>query len=156
MSLHERQSVWDPAPRGRSRPPVSMFDFTLETEALPSGIHVLTVSGEIDLFTAPDVRAAASAALDEGAQRIVVDLADVRFLDSTGLGVLIGIMKRLRPAGGSLAIVNTNPATATTFSITGLDDVLRIVPTRDAALAAVSELPGGGPPEGSATRATMG
>ncbi len=135
---------------------MSMFDFTLETEALPSGIHVLTVSGEIDLFTAPDLRAAASAALDRGAQRIVVDLTSVRFLDSTGLGVLIGIMKRVRPAGGSVAIVNTNPTTAATFSITGLDDVLRIVPTREAALSAVSELPGGESPEGSARRASMG
>jgi anti-sigma B factor antagonist len=131
-----------------------MFDFTLETEALPSGIHVLTASGEIDLFTAPDLREAATAALDAGAQRIVVDLSGVRFLDSTGLGVLIAILKRLRPAGGQFAIVNTNPTTAATFSITGLDDVLRILPTREAALAAVSELPDGEPRHASAPRSS--
>lgn len=156
MSLEESQTVWRPPARGRRRTAVSMFDFTLEKEALPSGIHVITVAGEIDLFTAPDVRTAASDALDAGAQRIVVDLTGVRFLDSTGLGVLIGILKRLRPAGGQLAIVNTNPSTAATFSITGLDDVLRIVPTREAALSAVSELPGAETPDGPSARASMG
>lgn len=111
-----------------------MFDFALRSEALSEGVHVLSVAGEIDLFTAPDVKRAASEAIDSGARRIVIDLTDTRFLDSTGLGVLIGIAKRVRPAGGDVAIVNTETTTASTFAITGLDGVLTVVATREEAL----------------------
>lgn len=111
-----------------------MFDFTLRSEALGDDVHVLAVAGEIDLFTAPDLKRAASEAIDSGARRIVIDLTDTRFLDSTGLGVLIGIAKRVRPAGGDVAIVNTEATTASTFAITGLDGVLTVVATRDLAL----------------------
>ncbi|MTD44382.1 anti-sigma factor antagonist [Conexibacter sp. W3-3-2] len=111
-----------------------MFDFALRSEVLPDDVHVLAVAGEIDLFTAPDLKHAAAEAIEGGARRIVIDLTDTRFLDSTGLGVLIGIAKRVRPAGGDVAIVNTEPTTASTFAITGLDGVLSVVPTRDLAL----------------------
>ncbi len=111
-----------------------MFDFALRSEPLGDDIHVLAVAGEIDLFTAPDLKRAAAEAIDGGARRIVIDLTDTRFLDSTGLGVLIGIAKRVRPAGGDVAIVNTEATTASTFAITGLDGVLTIVATRDLAI----------------------
>lgn len=114
------------------------FDFRVETEAASGGIRVLAVSGEVDLFTAPELKIAAQRELDDGATRLIVDLTATRFLDSTALGVLIGLVKRVRPLGGDVAIVNTEPTTAKTFSITGLDDVFTVVETRDEAVTALS------------------
>lgn len=111
------------------------FDFSI-TEDLPStGAHVIAVAGEVDIFTAPELKRAIATAIDGGARELVVDLTETRFLDSTALGVLIGAVKRLRPLDGRLVIVNTEPSTAKTFEITGLDQIFTIVATRDEALA---------------------
>jgi anti-sigma B factor antagonist len=115
------------------------FDFALSEERLPSGAHVVAVSGEVDIFTAPDLKRTIALAIEDGAHRLVVDLTQTRFLDSTALGVLIGAVKRLRPLDGRMAIVNTEPSTAKTFQITGLDRIFTIVPTRDEAVSAVSD-----------------
>lgn len=115
------------------------FDFGLSEERLANGAHVVAVSGEVDIFTAPDLKRTIASAIEDGARHLVVDLTNTRFLDSTALGVLIGAVKRLRPLDGKLAIVNTEPSTAKTFQITGLDRIFTIVATRDEALTAVSE-----------------
>jgi anti-sigma B factor antagonist len=114
------------------------FDFALSEERLANGAHVVAVAGEVDIFTAPDLKRTIASAIEDGAHRLVVDLTNTRFLDSTALGVLIGAVKRLRPLDGKLAIVNTEPSTAKTFQITGLDRIFTIVATRDEAVAAVS------------------
>lgn len=111
----------------------SAFDFDVAVEAHPDGVAVVAVQGEVDLFTAPELKTAAQGAIDEGASRLVVDLTATRFLDSTALGVLIGLVKRVRP-DGDVVIVNTEPSTAKTLAITGLDSVFTVVETRDAAL----------------------
>lgn len=114
------------------------FDFALSEERLENGAHVVAVSGEVDIFTAPDLKRTIARAIEGGARLLVVDLTHTRFLDSTALGVLIGAVKRLRPLDGRLAIVNTEPSTAKTFQITGLDRIFTIVPTRDEAVKAIS------------------
>lgn len=115
------------------------FDFALSEEQLANGAYVVAVSGEVDIFTAPDLKRTMAQAIEGGARLLVVDLTHTRFLDSTALGVLIGAVKRLRPLDGRLAIVNTEPSTAKTFQITGLDRIFTIVATRDEALKAVSD-----------------
>ena len=74
-----------------------------------------------------------------GKSRIVVDLEETTFLDSTALGVLIGTVKRLRSRDGRLTIVNVDQNIAKTFEITGLDQIFTIRATRDEALAALDE-----------------
>ena len=69
--------------------------------------------------------------------RIVVDLTETTFLDSTALGVLIGAVKRLRSRDGVLTIVNTDANIAKTFEITGLDQIFTIRPTREEAIEAL-------------------
>ena len=113
--------------------------FQVSQERAAPETEVIAVGGEIDIFTAPDVRRAAVSAIDEGAKRIVLDLSQTTFLDSTGLGVIIGLSKRVRPAGGDVLIVNTDDGIARTFEITGLSEIFRIFATRDEALAAASE-----------------
>jgi len=111
------------------------FDFSLTEDQPDSGAHVIAVAGEVDIFTAPELKRAIGGAIDSGARELVVDLTETRFLDSTALGVLIGAVKRLRPLEGRLVIVNVEPSTAKTFEITGLDQIFTIVDSRDDALA---------------------
>ena len=112
-------------------------EFSLSQESLDSERHVVAVRGEIDLFTAPELKSALSEAIESGHTRIVVDLTDTTFLDSTALGVLIGAVKRLRSRDGRLTIVNVDDNIAKTFEITGLDQIFTITATRDEAIAAL-------------------
>jgi anti-sigma B factor antagonist len=112
-------------------------EFTLTSDPIDDTRQVVAVAGEIDLFTAPELKAALGEALESGRIRIVVDLTETTFLDSTALGVLIGAVKRLRSRDGVLTIVNTDANTAKTFEITGLDQIFTIRPTRDEAVEAL-------------------
>ena len=111
-------------------------DFAIEEQ--PDGERlVVAVRGEIDLFTAPELKQVLAEAIERGRVRIVIDLSDTTFLDSTALGVLIGAVKRLRARDGALALVNVDENIAKTFEITGLDQIFTIVATREEALRAV-------------------
>jgi anti-sigma B factor antagonist len=112
-------------------------EFSITEHPIDGERHVLAVRGEIDLFTAPELKQVLAESIEGGRIRIVVDLTDTTFLDSTALGVLIGAVKRLRSRDGALAIVNIDDNIAKTFEITGLDQIFTIVPTRDEAVDAV-------------------
>src|SRR3954470_23201869 len=114
-------------------------EFALTQDAVDSSTQVVAVRGEIDLFTAPELKTALGEAIEGGKSRIVVDLGETTFLDSTALGVLIGTVKRLRSRDGRLTIVNVDQNIAKTFEITGLDQIFTIRASRDEALAALDE-----------------
>ncbi len=97
---------------------------------------VVSLGGEIDVYTAPFVRERLDEAVREGRTNLIVDLTQVRFLDSTGLGVLVGRLKLTRSRGGSLRLVGSEDRVLKVFSITGLDKVFEIYPTLDEAVAA--------------------
>lgn len=103
---------------------------------------VLEVGGEVDVYTAPRLRERLIELIDAGARRVVVDLGRVDFLDSTGLGVLVGALKRLRSAGGSFALVCDKEPLLKIFRITALDQVFPLHATVDAAVAADASGPG--------------
>jgi len=100
------------------------------------GITVVELDGDIDVYTAPAFRDALEEAIDAGALRIVVDLAKVTFMDSTGLGVLVGSERRLKPLGGSLALACAGTI-GQLLLITGLDRVFTLYASRNEALHAV-------------------
>jgi anti-sigma B factor antagonist len=103
----------------------------------PSGDRtVVHVSGEIDVYTAPTLREELAGLVDEGKTDIVVDLTDVAFMDSTGLGVLVGALKRVRTTGGELRLVIDQEKVLKVFRITALTQVFQIHPTLDEALQA--------------------
>jgi anti-sigma B factor antagonist len=110
------------------------IEFEITDRKVDDDTHVVAVSGEIDLFTAPEFKQRVSAPVDEGRTHVIVDLTETTFIDSSSLGVLIGAHRRLRRLEGSLVIVCSNDAIVKTFRITGLDGVFTIVPTLDAAL----------------------
>lgn len=103
-----------------------MMELGLEVTTIGSHV-VVQVSGEIDISSAPRLREAIVGVLAEGRTQIAVDLREVDFLDSTGLGVLVGGLKRARSAGGELRVISTSPRIAKVFAITGLDGIFQIV-----------------------------
>jgi anti-sigma B factor antagonist len=97
---------------------------------------VLEVGGEIDVYTAPQLRERLIELVEGGKAHIVVDMEQVEFLDSTGLGVLVGGLKRVRAHDGSLALVCAQERILKIFRITGLEKVFGIFPTVEEAVAA--------------------
>lgn len=87
---------------------------------------IVEVSGEIDMYTASDLRDKLLALLAEGVTELGIDVNGVEFCDSTGLGVFIGVLRRLREVGGSLIIVCARPQMLKIFQLTGLEKVLDI------------------------------
>jgi anti-sigma B factor antagonist len=108
--------------------------FGIEDRQIDDDTHVVAVTGEIDLFTAPEFKQRVSAPIDAGRTQLVVDLTATTFIDSSSLGVLIGAHRRLRRLNGSLAIVCNSDPILKTFRITGLDGVFTIVSSLDEAL----------------------
>ena len=99
-------------------------------------VTVVHVEGEIDVYTAPLLREVLDKQVAAGRTDLVVDLEKVTFMDSTGLGVLVGRLKLVRGQNGSLRIVSAHERILKVFKITGLDKVFHIYPTVDDALAA--------------------
>ena len=101
------------------------MELTLDTRR--DGDHaVIAVGGEIDVYTAPQLRDAITDLVSEGIFHVVVDMGGVEFLDSTGLGVLVGGLKRVRAHGGSMRLVCTSERLLKIFRITGLAKVFPI------------------------------
>jgi anti-sigma B factor antagonist len=99
------------------------------------GRTVVDVAGEIDVYTAPTLREKLTALVDAGSTDLVVDLTQVRFMDSTGLGLLVGVLKRVRGLDGRLQLVIDSERLLKVFRITALTQVFTIRETLDEALA---------------------
>lgn len=100
-----------------------------------AGHTVVEVHGEVDVYTAPVLRERLVELVDGGVRSVVVDLGRVDFLDSTGLGVLVGAQKRLRTVGGTLSLVCAKEPLLKIFRITALDQVFPLYQTVEAATA---------------------
>ena len=114
------------------------MNFHIEDQEIDGDTHVIVLGGEVDLYTAPEFKERMVELIDGGKTRIVVDLSEATFIDSTTLGVLVGGVKRLRPSGGALALVCTDQNITKIFEITGLDRVFPIHATREEALGSLS------------------
>ncbi|HYH57697.1 MAG TPA: STAS domain-containing protein [Thermoleophilaceae bacterium] len=114
------------------------MNFQISDSAIGDDTHVIELGGEVDLYTAPEFKERMVQIIEDGKKNVVVDLSKATFIDSTTLGVLVGGVKRLRPTGGSLALVCSDPNICKIFEITGLDRVFAIHATRDEALASLS------------------
>ena len=112
--------------------------FRIDEEWPTRGVAVLVVQGEADLHAAPQLRERLRAVIDGGAADVVVDLSDTTFVDSTCLGVLLGGLKRLREAGGSMRMVVARPDIRRLFEITLLDQVFPLHDSRAGALETLS------------------
>jgi anti-sigma B factor antagonist len=110
------------------------IEFAIEDRRIDGNVHVVAVSGEVDLFTAPEFKQRVMAPIAAGIDRVVVDLTETTFIDSSSLGALIGAHRRLRQRGGRLVVACESEAILKTFRITGLDGVFTVVNSVQAAL----------------------
>ncbi len=110
------------------------MDLTLSTREV-DGTTIVAVGGEIDVYTAPKLRDRITELVAEGVYSIVIDMEAVEFLDSTGLGVLVGGLKKVRAHDGSLQLICNQDRLLKIFRITGLAKVFTIHPSADEALA---------------------
>jgi anti-sigma B factor antagonist len=88
--------------------------------------RVVTVWGEVDVFTAPQLRACVEEVTDSSQPRVVVDVGGVQFIDSSGIGVLAAALKRLRPAGRDLVVRRPTPQMSKLLEMTGLRDMVTV------------------------------
>ena len=112
--------------------------FSVSSERLDDELGVIVLSGEVDIYTAPQFKECLLELLDSGVKRLVIDLSQITFIDSTALGVLIGGVRRVHSSGGAMTIVVTTRPVERVLSITGLDRVFSMHATRDEALAALA------------------
>ena len=113
------------------------MNFDIKTERISDDAYVIWLSGEVDLYTAPEFKQQLLEVIGQGGQEVIVDFSGTTFIDSTTLGVLVGGVKRLRTNDGQLSLVCSDRNITKIFEITGLDKVFTIYPTREEAVAAV-------------------
>lgn len=100
-----------------------------------AGAVVLVLSGELDIDTAPQLREELEAQLDEGAERVLVDCAELHFCDSTGLNVLLAARLRAEASGAAIELAALQPPVARMFEVTEARTVFVVHETVDEALA---------------------
>ncbi len=101
------------------------------------GCNILNVCGDVDVYTSPKVKESINALIEKEIYNIVVNLEDVRYVDSTGLGVLIGALKRVKEHNGNIVLVCTNPQIKKIFQITGLVKIFSIFANNEDAIGAL-------------------
>lgn len=114
---------------------MTAINLTLDSR-VEGGWAVVDVKGEIDLHTAPKLREQINELLETGHKHIALNLESLDFMDSTGLGVLIGGLKRLKENGGTLALVAPQHPVQRVLNVTGLTKVFPIHDTVDEAMQA--------------------
>ncbi len=117
------------------------MDLSVESTVTDDHIVVFAISGAMDVETTPAIRDSLVRHIDEGHHRLVLELSDVDFIDSIGLGLIVGMVHRLRPHEGSLAVAAPSPQVRNVLQITQLG---RIVTSYESAEAAVSDIRDGG------------
>lgn len=86
----------------------------------------MEIAGEIDLYTAPRLQAEFTRLLQDGPNRVVIDMSAVEFCDSTGMNVLLSALKRVKEQGGALDVAAPRPAVRKILQVTGLDSVFTV------------------------------
>ena len=107
-----------------------------DTDVTADGIAVIRSEGRLNMASAPQLRAVVAECAAAGRSRIVVDLSAITFVDSSGLGALIGGLKTARQADGDLRIAAPTEQVATVLGLTNLDRVLRPFATVEDAIDA--------------------
>lgn len=124
-----------PTRSARHVTPGATHRFVVATEQLDSGLPLVSVSGEVDLATAPALERTLRDAAENETGDVIVDLTCCSFLDSRGLTALLATRKRLGNSDRSLGLVLSNPNVLKIFQITGFDQIFEIHPSLGAAIS---------------------
>ena len=106
---------------------------------MEQGIPVVDVSGEIDVYTVPKFKEHLASLIEQGNNRLLINLEKVQYMDSSGFGALLGATKRLRPDGGALGLVGCNQVITRMLKITRLNTIFQMYETEPEALQAFSD-----------------
>lgn len=102
-------------------------DFGISSAKTSSGLRMVRPTGELDVYTVPRLVGFVESLCDDGVTEVCLDLSQLRFIDSRGLGSLVSLTKRLREAGGHLSLAAPSAALQRLFTISGIDQVVDIV-----------------------------
>ena len=117
------------------------MNFHIGEETLAGDLIIIRLEGEVDLYAAPELKDHVNSAIERGRNKLILDLSDATFIDSTPLGILVSGMKRLRPRGGMLAVLCPDPTMARIFDITGPNRMSSVHATLDDAIATLEGKP---------------
>ena len=106
-----------------------------DVQKTPEGT-IVVLSGDIDLRQAPTFHAALVEIVSERPRRLILDLSEVPYMDSSGVGTLVEIFRRVTAYKGKMILFGLNPRVRSVFEITKLDKFFTIVESRDQAIAA--------------------
>jgi len=101
------------------------------------GYTILVLNGEVDVYTAPQFREAIDKVLTQGQLHLILEMSGISYIDSSGFGILLSAIKRIRPKGGTVNLIACNAAIDRVLRITKLNTVFNVVDTLDQVLTAV-------------------
>jgi anti-sigma B factor antagonist len=104
---------------------VFVMNLDLKERISENGI-VIELKGELDIFSSPTLKDKLYSLIDTSSNDVIIDMNDVTYIDSTGLGVFVGALKKSRQKGTNIVLKNLKPNVRKVFTITGLDKVFRI------------------------------
>jgi len=108
----------------------------LESEIVEiGGVDVLKLRGEIDVYTAPDLKVAVTGMVTEGVNHLVIDMTQVSYMDSSAFGVLLSALKTVKPLGGSVNLAGCSPSVEKILGLTKLDTIFILHKTLEDAVA---------------------
>ncbi len=108
------------------------------TEKIIEDVHIISISGRIDTITSKDLEAKLKEAIEERKEKIIINLAEVDYISSVGLRVLLAALKGQKQNQGSIPLVSLQPFVQNIFKITGLDKMFQIFPTDEAAFQSLT------------------
>lgn len=115
-----------------------MMEMDLGIEVRKNGkITVIQLAGELDAYTAARFKEVMVDAIEDGGENLIVSMADVEYIDSSGLGALVGGLKRVSERRGKIVILSAQPQVRKVFEITGLERVFPLFDDEDEAVAAL-------------------
>lgn len=111
------------------------MNLRVKSRRIAAETGVVELVGEVDVYTAPQAKQAMHELVDDGATHILIDLRNTDYLDSTAMGTLVGVLRRVAENGGWVRLVGARPRVRKLFEITHLDKVLPIFETEKDALS---------------------
>ncbi len=102
-------------------------DFGISSAKTSSGLRLVRPTGELDVYTVARLQSFIDDLTRDGVNEICLDLSQLRFIDSRGLGLLVTLTKQVRDAGGSLIVAAPSASLSRLFAISGIDQVISVV-----------------------------
>lgn len=112
----------------------------IQSRSLGAEAALFVLDGELDAYTGPELRESLAAAVEQGTRWLLLDMSQVQYIDSVGLGILVGAAKRTTERQGDVAVIAPRPNVLRVFEVSGTKDLLNVVNTLQEAQARLAGL----------------